>query len=88
MEKDLEIKEIDLFYYVFSPGELSPEKKEVIRSDERSFNEINFYRDLCESLRKNLNDSLKKKISQRIPEYATVNKIIFRPLGQRILKRK
>ena len=71
--KNMIISEQDLFGYVFFPESVHKEKKEIIGAD-KAFEEIlEFYRHLKTNSKTDMDDSLKKKIADKIPAYSLSN---------------
>ncbi len=63
------ITEKDIFYYVFSPGNLGEEKLRFITENEELYPAIEVYLDAKNSLSEEVSLSLKKKIAEKIPAY-------------------
>lgn len=69
------IDEQDLFYYIFSPESISVEQKKIIKAD-KSFEDIlEFYRQLKTDAENRPDDSIKRKIAEKIPAYSVLNTI-------------
>ena len=74
-KENIVITEQDLFYYVFFPESVPDKKKEMIETD-NSYNDIlEFYRQLKLNSEKKPDESLKRKIANKIPAYSLSNVI-------------
>lgn len=74
-KENIAIDEQDLFYCIFFPQSISVEKKERIEKD-NSFNEVlEFYMRLKLNSETKPDDSLKRKIANKIPAYSLSNVI-------------
>jgi hypothetical protein len=72
-KENIIIDEQDLFYYVFFPEIISNKKKEMIKTD-KSFEEIlEFYTQLKTNSESSPDESLKRKIANKIPAYSLSN---------------
>jgi hypothetical protein len=73
--KNIVIKEQDLFCYIFFPESVPDKKKKMIETN-NSFNEVlEFYKQMKLNSDKKPNESLKRKIANKIPAYSLSNVI-------------
>ncbi len=63
------ITEKDIFYYVFSPGNLGKEKLRYIAENGVLYPAVEVYSDIKNSLEEEISPSLRTKIAEKIPAY-------------------
>jgi len=86
--KNITIDEQDLFAFVFFPENLREHKKLIIESDKSFADIVEFYMHLKLDSVKGLDNSLKQKISDKIPAYHLSNVIQLFALREPMVTRR
>lgn len=76
----MEISERDIFDYIFSPENLSPEMVSYLRNSNDFARQINFYSELKDSFAIEIPDILKLKIASKIPAYQPYISVLLYPV--------
>lgn len=80
------IDEQDIFNFVFFPNNVSEEKTKLLETD-KSFSEaIEFYNQLKLNSERELTNSVKKKLAEKIPAYKLTHVIVLHPLNALTLR--
>jgi hypothetical protein len=87
-KENIIIDEQDLFCYIFFPASFANEKKKIIESD-KSYEEIlEFYTQLKTNSENSPDESLKRKIANKIPAYSLSNVIQLYALKDSLLPKQ
>lgn len=65
----MEITEKDIFYYVFYPSELEEDKLRYIDENKDRFPQMSVYREISDSLNREVSPAVKNKLAKKIPAY-------------------
>jgi hypothetical protein len=65
----MEITEKDIFYYIFYPSELEEDKLRYIDESKDRFPQMSVYREINDSLNREVSPAVKNKLAKKIPAY-------------------